>query len=817
MKSLNAEHIEKLRQSALSDEQINRLGWVSLPNGRLEIPYLRPDGSPEQCSDGTPFRRWRLPQSELDAAKASGRKGAKYLSPSKNGCRIYHSRLAMAAGGYAKRLEDRFTPLRITEGELKTEAATAHDPGTVTIGLGGVTSWQDRRDGGEESKPLPDFDDLDLKLMGREVRLCFDSDLAKPQVAAALEKLSWFLEGKGARVLIEVLPHGLDGQRLGVDDLIYRHGPELFHELASIARSPFKARGKKILWAFNPEPQDTRERNAYVLGMLGGRWRSLPTGKDHWQRWTGTHWEEVVGDDDIARELEQFAALQGWRNRELTALRSLQAAFRRSLPSPSDGDTPWMIPLINGCLKLPELKLLPHDPGHGYAWCLPYAYDPVANCRSIQNFLLDRLGDPASVAVFRAFARGLITGARLKCFLEITGASNTGKSVITNLLAALVGTKNTCAGKLHRLENPALRFETYGLKDKRLAIFSECQDFNGQLQTLKAITGGDPIGAEIKGGRQLHFVFAGGVVLTGNGPIRASDPTGAVINRRRSLHVPKVVAAGDERKLLDPDGHGSWCGELAGELPGFLNWCLAMPEDEARRALARDVSSLSRAEAELQTLLESDNLADWADQRLVFQPGGYLSVGVEGDRKDECLYPSYRQFINDQGPSSRPLSLKIFKAKLVDLLRDTLGLPLPPGNTSSGDYRQREVGSVVPCVAWKNKREVPGIIRFAFMARAGGMPAEWIGNGRSPLGNGWNGWNGSADLTQKENDTGQKNSCRGDEAPASVPAVPSIPHKGFGVMLAIPGVAPTVPVGSGADAMADDDDPYWPPRPADDW
>ncbi len=813
MAYLNREHSDKLRESALSDRQIESLNWRSLHNGRLEIPYLKPDGSPEECSEGKPFVRWRLPQAEVDKAKAEGRKGAKYLSPKGNGCRIYHSHLAIAAGGYAERLKDRFTPLRITEGELKTEAATVHDPSTVTIGLGGVTSWQDRRDGGEQSKPLPDFDDLDLKLSGREVRLCFDSDLAKPQVAAALEQLSWFLEGKGARVLIEVLPHGLDGQRLGVDDLIHRHGPEVFHEIASIARWPFKKRGKYLEWAFSPEPQDTRERNAYVLGLLGGRWRSLPTGKDHWQRWTGTHWQEVVGDDDISRELEHFAALQGWRNRELTTLRSLQAAFRRSIPSASKGDTPGLIPLKNGCLNLPELKLLPHDPGHGNAWCLPYAYDPVAKCESIQDFLLDRLGDPASVAVFRAFARGLITGARLKCFLEISGASNTGKSVITNLLAALVGTKNTCAGKLHRLENPALRFETYGLKDKRLAIFSECQDFNGQLQTLKAITGGDPIGAEIKGGRQLHFVFAGGVVLTGNGPIRASDPTGAVINRRRSLHVPKVVAAGDERKLLDPDGHGGWCGELAGELPGFLNWCLAMPEDEARRALARDVSSLSRAEAELQTLLESDNLADWADQKLVFQPASCLSVGVEGGPED-CLYPSYRKFIDNQGPNSRPLSLKVFKAKLVDLLRDTLGLPLPAGHVSSGQYRKRDVGSVVPSIAWKQGREAPGVIRFAYMTRASGTPAERVGNDKNPLGNGWN---GSADLTQEESDTGKTNPYRDDEAPASIPAVPSVPQRGFGVTLAIPGVTSTVPVGSGADAMADDDDPHWPPRPADDW
>ena len=136
--SLQPEHRSKLRSSALSDQQISQLGWRTLPNGRLEIPYRRPDGSPEECHDGKPFRRWRLSEQELAAAKAKGERIVKYRSPSGNGCRLYHSALAMAAGRYEERLQDRFTPLRITEGELKTEAANAHDSERLTVGLGGL-------------------------------------------------------------------------------------------------------------------------------------------------------------------------------------------------------------------------------------------------------------------------------------------------------------------------------------------------------------------------------------------------------------------------------------------------------------------------------------------------------------------------------------------------------------------------------------------------------------------------------------------------------------------------------------------------------
>jgi phage/plasmid-associated DNA primase len=764
---LAPEHREKLRQSALTDQQIDALGWFTGLNGRLQLPYLRPDGTAEKCHDGKPFIRERRTDAEIKANP----KGGKYRSPEGNGCRVYHSVLAIAAGNYEARLNDRFTPLRITEGEAKTEAANAHDPKRVTIGLGGVNSWRDRYDGGEESRPLVEFDEIPLH--GREVRLCFDSDLDKPQVLAALKGVAELLRDKGAHVLVEVLPHDLNGDRLGVDDLIHRHGPEAFHRIAGIARSPFKTKRQEgqdvLVWAFNPEPLDTRERNTYLASLIGRHWRRSPDGKDRWQQWTGTHWVDVAGDDDLAAAIESFADLQRWKNRELATFRSLQAAFRRTIRSTTNNVTTGIVPFRNGCLRLSDGTLLPHRPEHGNTWALPYDYAPEASCPRLDDFLIDRLGDQASVDVFRAFARSLLTGEWFKVFLEIVGPSNTGKSVLTNLLVALVGSENHSAGKLQRLEDATQRFETLKLKGKRLALFSECQDYSGQLQNLKAITGGDSIAAEIKGGRHVDFTFTGGVVLTGNGPIRASDPTGAVINRRRSLYVEKVVAAGDERQLLEPDGNGGWRGELVAELPGFVNWVLAMPSAAARAALARDVQSLTRMEAELATLLETDYLADWAERHLIWDPSinaeeaekGFdrrITIGNANGNREQHLYASYVAFVDEQGRHMKPLGLRYFKSKLVDLLRDTLGLPLPSGNPSAASaYRSHKRGSLVPCIRWRTaadqETEAPGVIRHAYQARIGdpmagmdqepaGMDGGWITDGKNPVRDSRDGWDG---------------------------------------------------------------------------
>lgn len=578
----------------------------------------------------------------------------------------------------------------------------------------------------------------------------------------------------------------------------------MFLEIAAIARCPFKTVRRygedERLWAFNPQPLDTRERNAYLHGLHGRNWRRSHDGDHHWQHWCGTHWESLTSDEHIAATVEQFAALQSWRNRELHTVKSLIAAFRRRIEPPADGvAAAGLVPFLNGCLRLSDQQLIAHSRDHGNTWCLPYCYDRDVACSAAEAFLLDRLVDFDSVAVFRAFARHLLTGDSLKCFLEISGPSNTGKSVLASLLMALVGSSNTAAMTLQRLEDRQQRFETLKLRGKRLALFSECQDYSGQLQVLKAITGGDCIAAEIKGGRHLDFSYRGGVVLVGNGPIRASDPSGAVINRRRSLPVTAVVAAADERLLLEPDGAGGWRGDLEPELPGLVNWCLAMPAADARAALARDVPSLARAEAELLTLLESDALADWADQMLAWSDSESLQVGGADGDATCCLFPSYLRFIEQQGRNAKPLSLKVFKIKLIDLLRDTLSLPLPAGCTRSGPYRERSRGSVVPCLQWREVAEpdTNGIIRHAFLRRAGNG-RERHGNGKTPVGNGWNGWNGSETPEPKEIIC---SSLIERSEPQPRAPVASVPYKGSCRSAPVPSVTRSVPSGTAVEVQ----------------
>ena len=689
---------------------------TSVGDDILRIHYLEPDGSKTLTHEGKPFIRQRLSDAERDRRWQSKRRDnknakrpGKYSSPGGNGCRIYHSPLRVSQSTYQDDLNNINKELRITEGEFKTIAANIHDQKTLTIGLGGVSSWRDRYDGqskDEPSKPIIELEELPLH--DRRVRLCFDSDLHKPQVRAELRALAHYLDERGAIVLIEVLPslpkQDSKGEwiRLGIDDLIHHCGADAFLSIKSIAQPAFKTKGKEVVYEPELEPKNTHRRNVYLKALASSHWRASTEKNGAWIQWTGTHWKQVTNADPILRFIEVVMEANNWQDREQRTVNSLVAAFRRSVelnpPKPVKG----LIPCLNGCLRLSDRKLIEHNPEHGNTYCLAFNYNPFADHRPITD-VLAKMITPVELDIFRAGSQSIATGYRRKAFIEITGPGNSGKSVFGRLLTALAGTDNTAASDLEKVEDRTNRFETIKLRGKRLAVFNECDRYSGPLNVLKAMTGGDRITAEMKRGTEpVDFYFTGLTVLVGNSPVRPSDSTGAVINRRRSIVVPEVIKTTDERELIEPDGD-CWRGEFVDHLPGLLNWALAMTDQQANIALGKDSNDVGRIQRDLDTVFETDNLARWAEEHLVYDPDHkftqvgnsrdqYLKQGVPRHEWEHLLFPHYEEC------TKQPVGIVKFKNKLVDLLRDTYGLPLPKGSKRHGDYRNRKVGSVIPHV-----------------------------------------------------------------------------------------------------------------------
>ena len=460
--------------------------------------------------------------------------------------------------------------------------------------------------------------------------------------------------------------------------------------------------------------------------------------------------------------------------------------IRRNVGNEMGAHRDELIPFANGCLDWTTGAMHPHDPQNWNRYVLPFDYDPdAAPPKTILWFLKDRLEHGEVIAMFRAFVWHVLTGMDMKCFLELTGGGDTGKSVLTRLVEAGIGRRNIRSITIARLEDPSLRFETYKLRGKRLLVCSESQGYSGPVENLKAITGGDMIAAERKNSTEdVDFTFTGGVMFVGNSPIRPSDVTSATINRRRSIRLTKVVDPGDQRDLLRFNkATGQAEGEFAPELGAFIKWVLEMDPAAARRAISRDVTSLARAEAEKEVLLTTDRLAEWANDWLIFddrlsgdgEAAIRTNIGTLDSDPTQNLLPNYRQWLKqreDRGPAFGQNNLK---DKLVSLLRDTLKLPLPPGDIRSyGPYKQRGIGSVVPYIRLRRRNYddgVPGVVDFAF----GRMVPVTTGNDQrheqTPVGNGRNGCNDQKEtqsiraINKPANEP--VNGCMGEKQPKS--------------------------------------------------
>jgi P4 family phage/plasmid primase-like protien len=362
-----------------------------------------------------------------------------------------------------------------------------------------------------------------------------------------------------------------------------------------------------------------------------------------------------------------------------------------------------LLPMQNGVLDLATRKLLPHSPGYRFTWQLPYDYDATATCEPIEQWMLDAQdGDKQRVQLLRAFLKAIVEGRTdFQRFLECLGPGGTGKSTYTRLATALVGLQNTFVTELKQLESN--RFETAGIRGKKLVVISDSERYGGTVTVLKSLTGQDMIRDEQKFRQQgSGFVADAMVLIAANEAIQSSDYTSGLERRRLTIPFLNEVAPQHRRDLLTITHLGT-SGEFVPYLPGLLNWVLDMPDEQMRSLIVQTqvtVPSLARWKAE--SLMEANPIAEWLDGHLILDSTAKTYVGVarkirvsEGEpgntttreyweNANQWLYPSYVQNCHDLG--NHPISVKRFVKLLEDLLRSQLHFKAFRGRDRDGSY-----------------------------------------------------------------------------------------------------------------------------------
>ena len=153
---------------------------------------------------------------------------------------------------------------------------------------------------------------------------------------------------------------------------------------------------------------------------------------------------------------------------------------------------------------------------------------------------------------------------------------------------------------------------------------------------------------------------------------------------------------GDRQKNLIEHKNGQMSGDFLPYIPGLLNWVLSMDEESATSIVKNyeaNVPSLLAMKA--RTLVETNPIADWLDNFVVYQPDARTNVGVAKRDKDsnspywyldteKWLYANYCEYCLESG--TRPVSLRRFVTLLSDLGKNQLGLDIRKERNRFGSY-----------------------------------------------------------------------------------------------------------------------------------
>ncbi len=220
-------------------------------------------------------------------------------------------------------------------------------------------------------------------------------------------------------------------------------------------------------------------------------------------------------------------------------------------------------------------------------------------------------------------------------FLEVTGSGGSGKSIMANLCALLVGSRNIGSSSMRLLDSD---FGLEGLWDKRLILLPDQPKYIGDGAILKAITGGDAVAINRKGKPMFSAKVRAVVLVTNNAPMEMTERNGGIARRRVIFSFNNVVT--DEDSQIE--------SKISNELPVIIRYLLSQyPEPmKAKRQLLAQRGSMDA----IVVKREADPLFDLCTMVKFMPKANGLRMGGKTDIKREPhkffyhLYLSYMHY-----------------------------------------------------------------------------------------------------------------------------------------------------------------------------
>jgi len=563
-------------------------------------------------------------------------------------------------------------PILICEGEKAADAAEKI-----------LEDWITTTTAGGSNRPhKSDF----TPLKGRIILIWPDNDEAGQKYAQEVYKLALSAEAK--RVAIIKVPEGkakkwdaaeaLAEGTTELDIMRWVNEGKVIKDSKEETEKTSK-KGWNSLIDYSEEGKPSLKKQSTAARILAEQAEEINLAFDEiaekWMIWEEAYWQECSNTTTLATidtEVEKRTLGIGY---SIGYINGISAFLKWRLKVKAWNKEKHILPMKNGALDLNTMKLVPHTKELKLNWQLPYNYNPSATCEPIIKWLHEAVEHGEQVELLQAYLNCILLGrVELQKYLELIGSGGSGKGTFIRLAETLIGSKNTLSTELKRLEGDNSRFETARIYGKRLIVITDAERFTGDVSMLKAIVGGDPLPYEEKNkqGNRPNFRSQAMVLIAANEPIQSTDYTYGIQRRRITMNFNNTVLPSKRRDLEK---------EFTPFLPGLLNWVLSINPTRVTNLILEPIKYMPTMEkASIDNLLNTNPIAAWLDERIIYSPDTETSIGtdyknVDGSHKnsDFWLYPSYCEYCELN--KVKPVSSKRFSNLLIDLCQNQLGLP----------------------------------------------------------------------------------------------------------------------------------------------